>query len=283
MPAGPLTPADLDFFRANGYLHLKGFLTEAEIEPLRQDSARLIERGIDTRIDDPTYCYGQDAQDADRQCLFRINDLIKTHDLDSVRLLLGHPRLLGAVHQATGGDYFAAQVHSLVFKIPHRGYPVPWHQDPVKVYRWPVFNMDIYLDEANPHNGGLHVIPHSHLGGYYGTPEFVRAWTQGKEADAPGAVAVHTKPGDVLFHSTSVLHGSFWNRSESLRRTLYLHFNHYQDVIMRPEDDGHRTEYLRAQQITAEAIERRRQLRPDEQPFDYRLVSEAMMGLAAAR
>lgn len=273
VPAGPLSPAQLDSFKINGFLHIPGLIPAHELKAVQDDTWDLIQKGLETQLDDPTYCYGADASDKGRKCLFRINHLLDHHGHASFKLLLAYPPLLQAVAQAVGNDHFASTVHSTVFKIPHRGYPVPWHQDPVQVRRWPVFNVDIYLDEANPDNGGLYVIPGSHLAGFHGSREFVESWTQGKEEDAPGAIPVLTQPGDVLFHSTTVLHGSFWNRSNSLRRTIYFHIDHWNDVTLQDAENWNgRHNYDRCQQLMLEAVQARRAQYPDEAAFDYRLI-----------
>ena len=177
----------------------------------------LIQRGLDSFVDDPNYCYGLDAQDGGtRNALFRINNLVTGigERRRSFQIFAGLSATAsagaGTIQQAVGDDHFVSSVHSAVFKVPHRGYPVPWHQDPVNVFRFPVFNVDIYLDEATTQNGRLYVIPGSHLAGYHAGIEFVESWTGGREEDAPGAIrGAHgcQTLGDVLFHSTTVAHG----------------------------------------------------------------------------
>lgn len=272
-----LTQAQLDSFKRDGFLHIPGLIPPHELEAVQRDTHEMIQRGIDGNPPDKTYLYGEDATDANRKCLFRINGLLNEHKQESFRLLLAYPRLLTAISQAVGGDHFVSSVHSIVFKIPHRGFPVPWHQDPVKVCRFPVFNVDIYLDEANPGNGGLWAIPGSHLAGYHGTREFVNNWTEGKEEDAPGAVPVNTKPGDVVFHATSVLHGSFWNRSSSLRRTIYFHIDHLKDVLLQTPGAFPQGSYLWAQDVTAAAVELRKKKHPNEEAFPYWKIDRSLI------
>ena len=278
-----LTQEQIDFFYLNGYLHIPQLIPPEELEPVQRDTAEMINRGIEVEVDDPTYLYGFDATDNDRRCLYRINNLIKHHGNASFSLLLAYPKLLDAASQVVQDDYFVSSVHSIVFKISERGYPVPWHQDPVPIYQYPVFNVDIYLDEATPENGCLYVIPKTHLSGYHGKREFIAAWTEGKEIDAPGAIPIITQPGDVIFHNTSVIHGSFWNRSNSLRRTIYFHIDHYQDVKKRPPDDRQRTAYLECQKITQEAIALRQREFPAEAAFNYNLVDEDMLAAKGLR
>ena len=105
----------------------------------------------------------------------------------------------------------------------------------MEIRRFPAFNLDVYLDDSDLDNACVWAIPGSHLGGFHETGDaaarHVESWTGGNEGpDVPGAVAVLAQPGDVLIHATSVLHGSWWNRSDRMRRTIYYHFDSYEDV-----------------------------------------------------
>ena len=102
------------------------------------------------------------------------------------------------------------------------------------MFRFPVFNMDIYLDETTVDNGCLRVFPGSHLTGYHAPdryPGFLPSWTNGSDENAAkDAIPVPAKRGDVIFHTTTLIHCSPWNRSDDLRRTVYFHFDHRLDV-----------------------------------------------------
>ena len=269
--SAPLTQDQLDAFARDGFLLVKGLVPEHERADVDRDSLELIERGKAGPFGDDRWVYREDPEFGNRLCTFRINQLLAPDMPQSFRLLLAYPPLLRAVSQLMGGDLFATSVHSLVFKMPKHGVPAPWHQDPVKVFRYPVFNMDVYLDAAHPDNGGLWVIPGSHLAGYHNPkhhPDFIQSWTGGRNADAPGAIAVETEPGDVIFHATTVIHGSFWSRAESLRRTVYYHFDHLADVAL-AGDRWPQNGFARAHAVKAAAIAERAGLYPGEAPFDY--------------
>ena len=64
-------------------------------------------------------------------------------------------------------------------------------------------------------NGCLRAFPGSHLAGYHDpahSPGFIESWTDGAdEASATGADPIPAKRGDVIFHATTVIHGSPWN------------------------------------------------------------------------
>ena len=252
----PLSQAQLDAFARDGYLHVSAMIPPAELAAPDRDAMLLIQRGLGGRFEDKRWIYSRDAEDIEGPCLYRINGLVDADMPASFKALLAYPALLQAVSQLVRGDYFVASVHALVFKLPHRGRPIVWHQDPVKMYRFPVFNIDIYLDQAHPENGGLWVIPGSHLTGYHDgqeTPGFIESWTQGKAEDAPGAITVITQPGDVVFHATTLVHGSFWNRTDTLRRTIYYHMDHWRDVRLAGDRWPQRL-FREAQQSTAAAI-----------------------------
>ena len=144
----PLTRRQLQDFAANGFLHVPAMVPESELAAPDRDSLALIERGLNGPFGDDRWRYGEDPDMGKAHCLYRVNDLAAADMPPSFQVLLAYPRLLAAVSQLVDGDEFAASVHALVFKLPRHGVPATWHQDPVKVFRFPVFNMDVYLDDA---------------------------------------------------------------------------------------------------------------------------------------
>ncbi|MDE0448432.1 MAG: phytanoyl-CoA dioxygenase family protein [Spirochaetaceae bacterium] len=271
-----LTDAQVQQFNADGLLLIPGLIPESVYGPVREDLGRLIDAAKDGPAPDYTYMYYSSPRSAERSWLYRINELIGTHRLESVKLMLAYPPLLAAVWQVVGREHFAASAAAVVFKLPNSVVPVGWHQDGVTVNRWPVFDTDIYLDESDPDNGGLWGIPGSHLAGY--NPdlrnEVIASYTGGREAgDVPGAVPVIAKPGDVNLHANSVVHGSFASRTPRLRRALYFHWDNYTDIALRSEDDHWRRLYLWAQQSVCDAIALRASRFPNETPFPYQAVT----------
>ena len=268
----PLTQSQLDAFVRDGFLHIPGFIPESELTQPDSDSMALIERGLNDHEVDDRWLYQDDPETGQDHCHYRIDGILKDDMPPSFQMLMAYPPLLKAVSQLMNGDHFATSVHSLVFKLPHHGVPALWHQDPVRIFRFPVFNVDIYLDEATTENGCLRVFPGSHLAGYQNPrhhPEFINSWTGGNdEASASDAVAVPTQRGDVIVHATSVIHGSPWNRSADLRRTIYYHFDHRSDVQLAGQR-WPQAVFDDAVAITRKAIEYRASQHPCEQPFEY--------------
>lgn len=268
----PLTPKQLRDFAADGFLHVPSMVPEDELAAPDRDSMELIERGIEGPFGDDRWRYRPDLAHGLERCLYRVNDLAAADMPSSFQVLLAYPPLLAAVSQLMNGDEFAASVHALVFKLPRHGVPAHWHQDPVKVFRFPVFNMDIYLDDATVDNGCLRVFPGSHLTGYHApadSPGFIESWTNGAdEGKAESAVPVPVKRGDVIFHATTVIHGSPWNRADELRRTIYFHFDHWLDVEL-AGDRWPQRQFAEARDVTSRAVENRARMHPEEVPFPY--------------
>jgi hypothetical protein len=254
------------------------------------DSKELIERGMAGPFGDSRWDYGEFPNDpAVGPVPRRINGLADDDMPPSFRLLMAYPPLLAAASALMGGGCIAAAVPgALVYKVPRRGFPVPWHQDPVVVRRFPTFNVDVYLDKSDEANACVWAIPGSHLGGYHEDQKaLVHSWTKGvaagDETPPPGAVPVLTEPGDVLVHATSVLHGSGWNRSDRLRRTLYYHFDSWEDVNLgggyatqaagqhphgRPSTRS-RPDFASALARHQKAVELRKKTYPEEPAFSF--------------
>ena len=272
MPSVPLSADQLGDFARDGFLHVPGLVPESELAAPDRDSLELIERGVAGPFGDKRWRYQEDVEKGKEHCLYRVNDLAAADMPPSFQVLLAHPRLLAAIHQLVDGDDFAASVHALVFKLPRHGAPARWHQDPVKVFRFPVFNVDIYLDDATTDNACVRAFPGSHLAGHHDpaeSPAFIESWTGGgDEASAGGAVAIPAKRGDVIFHATTLVHGSPWNRSEDLRRTIYFHIDHRRDVEL-AGDRWPQHQFPQARQVTARAIAMRAERWPEEEPFPY--------------
>ena len=266
-----LSIEELDSFVRNGFLVCRGAIPERELVDVDRDSMELIDKGKDGPFGDERWRYGKDEVFNKHSCLYRVNRLDDADMPESFSILLAYPPLLRTVHSLVKGDAFAASVHALVFKLPEHGFPALWHQDPVKVFHFPVFNMDIYLDDSTRKNGCLWVIPGSHLAGYHDskkTTQFIPSWTRGLHETAPGAVPVEVSRGDVIFHATTLIHGSFWNRSSDLRRTVYYHFDHAHDVALAGQS-WPQNQFKEACFSTSLAVKKRANRYPNEVAFPY--------------
>jgi ectoine hydroxylase-related dioxygenase (phytanoyl-CoA dioxygenase family) len=235
-----LSDDDLEAYRRDGVVVVKGAIAGEELRLLREAADALTEeavaygRALDERgairLDDDHGFREWDEQD-DRKLLFgrapdgsrlwrRANDMWTR---DSIyRIVSANPVVLGIVEQVVGEPVLPVDA-AVVAKMPGGGAAVPWHRDPPGEMNIregadaaPDFVVDIYLDASTRDNGCLWARPGSHR------------WTE-NESDSldfsvPGAITVEAEPGDMLLHCTGVLHGSPRNESGAMRRTLYLYF-----------------------------------------------------------
>lgn len=103
------------------------------------------------------------------------------------------------------------------------GTPLPWHQD--VSLDWPTLvqpELGIWfsLDEATMASGSLQIIPGSHRHGVIGRGHLLPAELETQYAPEGELVTVETKPGDVLFFHSALLHRSGFNVSDAPRRAI---------------------------------------------------------------
>jgi len=103
------------------------------------------------------------------------------------------------------------------------GTPLPWHQD--VSLDWPTLvqpELGIWfsLDVASVASGSLQIIPGSHQHGVIGRGHLLPAELENQYAPDGKLVTVETKPGDVLFFHSALLHRSGVNVSDAPRRAI---------------------------------------------------------------
>jgi ectoine hydroxylase-related dioxygenase (phytanoyl-CoA dioxygenase family) len=207
---------DVAAFDEQGFTVLRGVIDPAELAALREETQAQIEAGPD-REPASDFVTGLGADGTER--FFRIQFLTdKAVRNDSLLLALAHPAILERVRLIAGDDA-TTYGSAMVFKSTDGGPEVSLHRDIgtqgsfSPAHRF--FNVDIYLDAATPDTGCLRVLPGSHRPG-------------GPTADSlehGGLIDVVMEPGDVLFHDSMLLHGSFATPPGSpLRRVLYYSY-----------------------------------------------------------
>jgi phytanoyl-CoA hydroxylase len=224
-----LSPADVAFYRDQGYLVVPDVLEPATLRSVRAELARILDgaRAVTTHTDRYDLEPGHRPEDP------RVRRVKQPHRFYPVfGDLMRHPRLVAVLTALLGPD---VRLHGskINLKSPHYGSPVEWHQD------WafyPHTNDDllavgVMLDDCGSDNGPLLVVPGSHRGptfnhhtgdyradGYFCgaiDPEAIRD-------EIARAVPLTGRAGSMSFHHVRLVHGSAQNVS-SLPRTLLLY------------------------------------------------------------
>ena len=161
--------------------------------------------------------------------------LIDRHfDLKFVWELATYPTILKHVQRIIGPDVLLLSTH-LFCKYPSLGDRfVAWHQDVTYWGLEPPFAITAWLaiDDADPQNGCMRVIPGSHLGEILdhgkssreGNLLSINQEITDSMVDAASAVDIVLNAGQMSLHHGKLIHGSNPNRSNRRRCGLTLRF-----------------------------------------------------------
>ena len=242
-----LTKAELEQFKDEGYTTKAGVFTEADLQPIRDALNEIIEQEArrlqsDGKLENSF----PDAPFGRRLAL--IWETAPDAALEMIRAIMGrggggfsgpamfqmltHPPLLSCVESIIGPTIIGSSVYRIRPKLPNweRG-EVPWHQD--SGYFMPhcdshlIVTCWVPLVDATLENGCLYVIPGVHRqgvirhytgghGGYLEIPNEVFTNNAG--------VPIEMEAGSVLFLTNMTPHGSFYNKTDTVRWSVDLRY-----------------------------------------------------------
>ena len=220
--AAGLDQTRLRQFQENGYTVASALLDIDEVDDIRTEFMQLADNGPIPRHFEPT-----DDNPADPLTRYprvmhphRFNDLARRYLLDRrIRVIL---------EQLFGEEPLAAQ-SMFYFKPPGaRGQAL--HQDNfyLRVEPGTCIAAWVAIDTIDRANGGLEVVPGTHAMDVFCPEEadsevsFTRDFVPPPPGLSP--VPVDMSPGDVLFFTGSLVHGSHPNTSDRFRRSFIGHY-----------------------------------------------------------
>jgi ectoine hydroxylase len=242
---GPLSPAEVDAYEANGFVVLRGVLSPAEAAGLLDDAHRVAEaapRNADHVILEPG--------GAAVRSVFRVH-----RDRAVFARLCADPRTAGAARQLLGDDVYVHQSR-INFKPAFVGEPFSWHSDFETWHvedgmpRMRALSMSVLLTENTEHNGPLLVIPGSHrwfvrCAGV--TPpdhhrESLRHQRYGSPAEgalhqlasSAGVASVIGPPGTIVLFDCNLLHASAGNVTPLPRHNVFVVYNAVSNALVAP-------------------------------------------------
>ena len=215
----PLTAAQIEAFRRDGFVLLPGVCSWEEISPYRpviQDVAGRLNR--ETRRLEERDTYGQ---------AFLQTMQLRLHSRAVERFVLA--RRFGKIAaELLGAEGVRIYHDQSLFKEPGGGI-TPWHQDQ---YYWPlegdaVVGMWMPLVEVDEAMGGMKFVAGSHRRGFMGQHEISdesQAIYERLIADEGHWVAEATpmRAGDATFHYGWTLHGAGPNHSDRMREAMIV-------------------------------------------------------------
>ena len=234
-----LSTADIEQYRADGFLVIEDFVTGDEVNLLRERLERVLS-GDFNRVcepDDYHWKKGRDPEDVTRYMgpVWRCDSVLGRFTFSS-----DHARVVAALEGAASVRLY----NDYVWCKPEGGKPLDMHQD-AAYNTWvepaQVAACWIALDDTHADAGTLAYVKGSHLWGAQ-PPDLVipppagpvdpddRSWTDylrqlAPDGDEIDMVPLEVKAGTAAFHSGWTWHGSGPNtRAGTVRRTYTAHF-----------------------------------------------------------
>ena len=225
MLTNKFSAAQIELYREQGYLIVKGFLNTAEVDKLYQTA--LADKAMQNNALDLNDQSGKKTK----------LSLWFTPGNDVFGYLTRSQRMIGGVEQLLGGGAPVCHFHSkLMQKEPKVGGAWEWHQDYGYWYKnqfmYPnqLISVMVALTEANKHNGCLQVIKGSHqLGrvnhGFAGEQVGADMQMVNNALKTMELVFVELEAGDALFFHSNLLHRSEANLSDKPRWSIISCYN----------------------------------------------------------
>jgi phytanoyl-CoA hydroxylase len=222
-----VTPGQERQYREQGYFVVEDLFTPGEVERTREEITRIVDRHPDVPKEmvqmEPAVQRG-DVQPPTKELGVRKLFRMAVHN-DYFRGLAFHPRMVEIAKRLVGPDVKLAQ-SMLLMKPPHFGMVKVWHQDNAYFRLTPpdVFGFWIALDDADPENGCMHVIPGSHLGGLFPHDHARGDYGLIDEPSLADATPIPLRAGGALIFHGEICHYTPDNLSDRRRRALQYHY-----------------------------------------------------------
>ncbi len=222
-----LNEAQVAQFKTNGYLNGGPVLSEAEVEVLRTELARVIDDKDKPDIPQPVIIRNLGGDDA--APVWQIVNIWQASE--PYRTLVSHPKITKGVAQLTEATELRIWHDQIQYKPAEVGGVNMWHQD---APLWPIIapmtevTAWVALDDVDESNGCMSMVPGSHLWGnnidFLHTLENYDNMPDSFEGHEIKVVRCLVKKGEVHYHHALVWHGSHANTSGRPRRAIALHY-----------------------------------------------------------
>jgi hypothetical protein len=222
-PTHLLTPAQISFYHAHGYLSIDAAMPEAEIDEIRCIYDRLFNEDRD-RTSADSYDLSGERRLKGKVAIPQLLQPAKYAPALLVTQLVAN--LKAMMKQLHGPGTKMVGDHA-INKPPHNAAATPWHQDEAywnPAVEYSSLSVWVPLQPATKLNGCMHFVPHSHkLDILPHRPIGDDPLTPGLEVE-PGAfdfnqaVACELPPGGATFHNGRTLHYTPPNNSDDFRR-----------------------------------------------------------------
>lgn len=216
-----LTAEQISTYQEKGYLTLADAFTSDEVIAWDAESRRLLRLGLAHEDNLRTVIY---RTPEGITIVDRINPVVDISPL--FKALTEDERIMRPLRELYGDDMLLFK-DKIIYKMPGvTGYPI--HQD---YSSWQIFpknlvNVIISIDAADADNGGVEFFPgyHNRLLSAAGELRYMNK-KEAEQIDFNKVEVVKTSPGNIVIFDCLTPHRSGVNRSNRLRRQLYLTYS----------------------------------------------------------
>lgn len=224
-----LTQDQIDQFHRDGYVTLRGVVSEEELAAIEPEFARFIRGEVPGMGRD--FCDMSGPYDRKFEDFALVNAVLPRRYRPEIRDNVYERRTASIARQLIG-DTATLDYDQFLAKRPAKpGAVFTWHQD---LGYWPTGTPDtitatcsLALDDADKENGCLRVVPGSHRKGLRPHRPLMadrdESHILGVElTDADPVAELPLKRGDITVHDEMIIHGSGGNNSRDRWRRTYI-------------------------------------------------------------
>lgn len=243
-----ISQEQIDFFQENGYLRYGRVLDAPEVEIYRRGLDEVVAEELQAGNDDePEFRFGHrrkgqmDPAQQPRAITQYINMWKRQADYSN---LLHHPVITRVAKALLGTERVRLWHDQIISKPPHDNGHFHFHQD---FYLWPLMEPNILtcwlaLDDVDPANGSMHVVPGSHRDPRFGLEAYEAEQAAIRATEAEGHTAeesdrqkmrhepadiglsVNLAAGECMFHHCLNFHATPANVTGRQRRAHIMIF-----------------------------------------------------------
>ena len=227
------SPSELDRFRHDGYIVVRGLASEADVARMRQITDIGLRDGIAPVEFEANVHYPGAPASLDAEGGRTIRRLLQAHSRDFLFTeWMMRPQVLGRLQQLLGPRIVCPLAHHncIMTKQPKYSSETGWHQD-IRYWsfqRPELINAWIALGKERLENGCLQVIPGSHTlildRSRLDDQLFFRTDTEANRRLIDSKEFVVLEPGDVLFFHCRTLHAASKNLSQETKFSVVFTF-----------------------------------------------------------
>jgi len=222
-----LTDAQVQQFDRDGYLRGARVLNDDQVEELRDELVRVIDDRDNSSVKQPALLRNLSADS--ETTIWQIVNIWQASS--AYKRLLYNDTICQEMAQLTGAKTLRIWHDQIQYKPASTGGVNMWHQD---APLWPVLapmtevSAWIALDDVDPENGCMSMVPGSHKWGNNMETLFkIQAFDALPDTFEGHPIEVRTCPvqkGEVHYHHSLTWHGSPANKSGRPRRAIAIHF-----------------------------------------------------------